>query len=98
MSISSRPAPVHDPDVCGLAPTQWEQLCGRYHVLLDPSGYSLHEPVPPAPLSAEGVAQLLSTLRAPRYRELFRDVLADLLAGDIAEIAIAVLEARHAAR
>ena len=74
-----RPEPLHVcSDACGIV--AWDPMC------------PLYTDRPSQALSPDTVAQLLNTLRSPAYRAMFREVLLDLLADDIGDIAQAVAE------
>jgi hypothetical protein len=85
-------AQVYGAELVEGAIERWHALrLGHRSVLGD--GVSL-DTVHPEPLSPDQLIRLVWTLQLPPYRELFRELLLDLLAPGIAGIALGVKEER----
>ena len=54
--------------------TPWQRLCDDHAILGLASGWPLHEPMPPRPLSPRQVARIVATLHDARYGPLLEDV------------------------
>lgn len=85
---AAQPAPP-PPNAHDAARERWHELRKRYSRLL---GAGPRPWEPPPPLTPAELGQLVVTLQRPECRPLLREVLLDLLADDMIDLAIAAQE------
>lgn len=81
-SNADTPAPTYQPHV-----QAWHDLCARHPFLWTITCSDLHESMPPAAMKSDDFLRLLGSLLSGPQRRLLRELLLDLLADDMKEIA-----------
>jgi hypothetical protein len=71
---------------------EYFELCKRNPYLLLLSGWPMHEPVAPKPMTLDEFAKLVGSLRAPQHRQILRELLLDLLGDDLVELVLRMRE------
>jgi hypothetical protein len=72
--------------------TTWAELLADHEHLHAITGAATREPAAPKPLSHDLFLQLVASLKHPHQGPILRALLVELLAADVAGIALAVVE------